>query len=180
MSLGVYFAEKNIDPQAIPKGAPRNPFDADYCAAVEDVRPAVVSFHFGLPEHALLERVKKAGALVLASATTVEEARWLEEHGADVVIAQGNEAGGPSWDVPDERYRRAARAVCPLCRKSGTLFASRSSRPAGSRMREAFGRPSHWALTRCRSVRPTCERRRRRLRRFIVRLWRKRATTAPD
>lgn len=93
-ALGAYFAEKNIDPQAIPQGGARNPFDADYCAAVEDVRPAVVSFHFGLPERALLERVKKAGALVLSSATTVEEARWLEEHGADVIIAQGNEAGG--------------------------------------------------------------------------------------
>jgi len=54
----------------------------------------VVSFHFGLPPQALLARVKAAGCRVLSSATTVEEARWLEAHGADAIIAQGNEAGG--------------------------------------------------------------------------------------
>jgi nitronate monooxygenase len=53
-----------------------------------------VSFHFGLPARDLLERVKRWGSKVLASATTVDEARWLEEHGADAVIAQGVEAGG--------------------------------------------------------------------------------------
>jgi len=54
----------------------------------------VVSFHFGLPEPALLGRVKASGAIVMASATTVAEARWLEARGADVIIAQGLEAGG--------------------------------------------------------------------------------------
>jgi nitronate monooxygenase len=54
----------------------------------------VVSFHFGLPEAALLHRVKAAGAIILSSATTVEEARWLEQRGVDAVIAQGFEAGG--------------------------------------------------------------------------------------
>src|SRR5262249_14075795 len=70
------------------------PFGAEMCAVVEAARPEVVSFHFGLPEPALLARVKKAGCRVMSSATTVEEARWLEAHGADVIIAQGNEAGG--------------------------------------------------------------------------------------
>lgn len=93
-SLAGYYAEFGLDPVSIPAGGGRNPFDADFCAVVEDVKPAVVSFHFGLPDAALLDRVKKAGALVLSSATTVAEARWLEEHGADAVIAQGNEAGG--------------------------------------------------------------------------------------
>lgn len=93
-SLAGYYAEFGIDPASIPAGAGRNPFDTAFCAVVEDVKPAVVSFHFGLPEAALLARVKKAGALVLSSATTVAEARWLEAHGADAVIAQGNEAGG--------------------------------------------------------------------------------------
>ena len=64
------------------------------CTAIEEMRPAVVSFHFGLPSTELLSRVKAAGALVLASATTVAEARWLEQHGVDAVIAQGREAGG--------------------------------------------------------------------------------------
>ena len=64
------------------------------CAVIEETRPSVVSFHFGLPPAPLLSRVKAAGALILASATTVAEARWLEQHGADAVIAQGREAGG--------------------------------------------------------------------------------------
>jgi nitronate monooxygenase len=69
-------------------------FDAALCDAVVDIKPAVASFHFGLPEPALLKRVKDVGCVVLASATTVAEARWLEERGADAVIAQGVEAGG--------------------------------------------------------------------------------------
>ena len=64
------------------------------CAVIEETRPSVVSFHFGLPPAPLLSRVKAAGALILASATTVAEARWLEQHGAAAVIAQGREAGG--------------------------------------------------------------------------------------
>ncbi len=57
-------------------------------------KPEVVSFHFGLPEPALVKRVKATGAVVLSSATTAAEARWLEAHGVDAVIAQGYEAGG--------------------------------------------------------------------------------------
>ena len=72
----------------------RAPFDDAMCAVAEDTRPEVVSFHFGLPDRALLARVKRTGALVLSTATTVREARWLEEHGCDVIIAQGMEAGG--------------------------------------------------------------------------------------
>jgi nitronate monooxygenase len=64
------------------------------CAAVEELRPKVVSFHFGLPETTLLDRVKKSGAVVFGNATTVEEARWLEARGVDGIIAQGFEAGG--------------------------------------------------------------------------------------
>jgi nitronate monooxygenase len=64
------------------------------CALAEELRPEVVSFHFGLPEERLLQRVKAAGAIVLSSATTVEEALWLEQRGVDAIIAQGFEAGG--------------------------------------------------------------------------------------
>ena len=64
------------------------------CELVEELKPAVVSFHFGLPDKALLKRVKDAGCLVISSATIVREARWLEENGADAIIAQGAEAGG--------------------------------------------------------------------------------------
>ncbi len=92
--LGSYYAEYGIDADAPVAAANRAPFDETTCALVEELKPAVVSFHFGLPEPALLARVKAAGAVVLASATIVEEAVWLEAHGADVVIAQGAEAGG--------------------------------------------------------------------------------------
>ena len=77
-------------------GAIRLPFDDATCEAVEEIRPQVVSFHFGLPAERLVTRVKSAGAFVLGTATTVAEARWLEERGADAVIAQGWEAGGHS------------------------------------------------------------------------------------
>ena len=72
----------------------RAPFDATLCALVEEVRPEVASFHFGLPDAALLARVKATGAKILSSATTIAEARWLEAEGVDAIIAQGAEAGG--------------------------------------------------------------------------------------
>jgi nitronate monooxygenase len=64
------------------------------CTVVEDLKPEIVSFHFGLPDKALLGRVKAAGCIVVAAATIVKEAIWLEQNGADVIIAQGAEAGG--------------------------------------------------------------------------------------
>jgi nitronate monooxygenase len=92
--LAPYYAEAGVDPTAIPAAPVRAPFDAALCAVIEETQPAVVSFHFGLPPAELLSRVKATGALILASATTVAEARWLEQHGVDGVIAQGREAGG--------------------------------------------------------------------------------------
>ncbi|MEJ0047317.1 MAG: nitronate monooxygenase family protein [Rhodospirillales bacterium] len=72
----------------------RTPFDADLCTIVEEYRPEIVSFHFGLPPPPLLDRVRATGAKIIGSATTVAEARWLEAHHADAVIAMGLEAGG--------------------------------------------------------------------------------------
>jgi nitronate monooxygenase len=89
-----YYREFVIDPAAVAAGPGRAPFSHDFADALEPYRPAVVSFHFGLPEERLLARVKSWGAKVLSSATTVEEARWLEARGADAIIAQGTEAGG--------------------------------------------------------------------------------------
>jgi nitronate monooxygenase len=93
-ALAPYYREYGIDPDALPAGPGRAPFSAEAAALLEAVRPAVVSFHFGLPAADLLARVKAWGAKILSSATTVEEARWLEAHGVDAVIAQGLEAGG--------------------------------------------------------------------------------------
>jgi len=92
--LAPYYLELGLDPEAPIPSASRRPFDVDFCQLVEDHRPQVVSFHFGLPRRELLERVRAAGAKVMSSATTVAEARWLEDHGCDAVIAMGSEAGG--------------------------------------------------------------------------------------
>lgn len=93
-ALGPYYAEAGIDASGIPAGPGRKAFDDEAAAVLERFKPPVVSFHFGLPEPRLLARVKAWGAVVWSSATTVEEARWLVQHGADAVIAQGLEAGG--------------------------------------------------------------------------------------
>jgi nitronate monooxygenase len=92
--LKPYYQELGIDPAAPVPTSMRMPFDAAFCAVVEEMRPEVVSFHFGLPAADLLARVRAAGSLIMGSATTVSEARWLEQHGVDVIIAQGSEAGG--------------------------------------------------------------------------------------
>ncbi|WP_281915596.1 NAD(P)H-dependent flavin oxidoreductase [Caldimonas thermodepolymerans] len=93
-TLAPYYREFGIDPAGIPAGPGRAPFSAAAAEVLEAFRPPVVSFHFGLPDDALLARVRSWGAKVLASATTVEEGRWLARRGVDAVIAQGVEAGG--------------------------------------------------------------------------------------
>ena len=92
--LAPYYRELGLDPSAPNPAASRAPFDGTMCAVVEELRPEIVSFHFGLPERALLARVKAAGCRLMSSATTVKEAVWLEQNGCDVIIAQGAEAGG--------------------------------------------------------------------------------------
>ncbi|WP_413991732.1 NAD(P)H-dependent flavin oxidoreductase [Labrys okinawensis] len=92
--LGSYYLEAGLDPNGPVPVSNRAPFDDTLCGLVEDYRPEVVSFHFGLPDGLLLDRVKATGAKILSSATTVDEARWLEDRGCDAIIAQGFEAGG--------------------------------------------------------------------------------------
>jgi nitronate monooxygenase len=92
--LEPYYRELGADFDAPTPVSNRAPFDAAACELVEEFRPEVVSFHFGLPEKSLLDRVKATGAKILSSATTVEEAVWLEQHGCDAIIAMGYEAGG--------------------------------------------------------------------------------------
>lgn len=92
--LEPYYREFGLDPDAPVPASNRAPFDDEFCALIEELRPEVVSFHFGLPERRLLDRVLATGAKVLSSATTVDEARWLEAEGCHAIIAQGAEAGG--------------------------------------------------------------------------------------
>jgi len=77
------------------------PFDDAMCDAVIKLTPRVVSFHFGLPDAVMIAALKNAGIIILSSATSVAEARYLEENGADAIIAQSYEAGGHSgWFLP--------------------------------------------------------------------------------
>ncbi len=93
-ALQPYHVEFGIDPESIPAGPPRVPFDEDAADLLAEFVPPVVSFHFGLPSPALLARVRAWGAKIISSATTVDEARWLEARGVDLIVAQGLDAGG--------------------------------------------------------------------------------------
>ncbi len=93
-ALAPYYAEFGVDARAETTAPGRAPFNAEHATLLGEFRPAVVSFHFGLPAPELLALVKATGASVFASATTVAEAQWLARHGADAIIAQGLEAGG--------------------------------------------------------------------------------------
>ena len=93
-ALAPYYRELGIDADKVPAGPGRVPFGTEAADLLEPFRPPVVSFHFGLPAPALVARVRSWGSRILASATTVDEARWLEARGVDAIIAQGLEAGG--------------------------------------------------------------------------------------
>ena len=92
--LAPYYTQFGIDASTIPAGPGRLPFSAETANVLTEFRPAVVSFHFGLPPDPLVQRLRQNGSKILSSATTVEEARWLEARGVDAIIAQGLEAGG--------------------------------------------------------------------------------------
>jgi nitronate monooxygenase len=93
-TLAPYYKEFGIAESASVDGGRRTPFSSEAADVLEEFRPPVVSFHFGLPSPELLARVRRWGAKVLSSATTVDEALWLEARGVDAIIAQGFEAGG--------------------------------------------------------------------------------------
>jgi nitronate monooxygenase len=92
--LAPYYRELGLDPATPVNAANRAPFGAEMCDLVEELKPEVVSFFYGLPEPELFGRVKAAGCVVMGSATTVREAIWLEQKGVDAIVAQGVEAGG--------------------------------------------------------------------------------------
>ncbi len=92
--LAPYYQELGTTPPAIEAGPERSPFDHDIADVLAPFKPPVVSFHFGLPSKELLDRVRQWRPLIISSATTVDEARWLEAQGVDAIIAQGVEAGG--------------------------------------------------------------------------------------
>lgn len=92
--LEPYYKKYGLSQGVIREGSARTPFSDEIADVVEPFSPQLISFHFGLPDRDLLQRVKSWGSKIISSATTVEEAEWLEAHGADGIIAQGIEAGG--------------------------------------------------------------------------------------
>jgi nitronate monooxygenase len=105
--LSSYYRELGIEAATLTPRFDLAPFGDAACTAIEEIRPQVVSFHFGLPESGLVDRVKAAGCKVISSATTVDEACWLEKHGVDAIIAQGYEAGGHRGIFLDPDRKRA-------------------------------------------------------------------------
>src|SRR5262249_46375214 len=103
-TLAPYFEEFGLDASTIAGGVGRAPFSSEVADVLDEFRPAVVSFHFGLPSDELLARVRTWGARVFSSATTVDEARWLEARGVDAIIAQGVEAGGHRGPFPSQGF----------------------------------------------------------------------------
>ncbi len=93
-ALRPYYREQGLDADAVPQGTGRTPFSPEMLAVLREAPPAVVSFHFGLPSMDLFQSVKALGCKVVSSATTVQEALWLEQQGVDAIVAQGLEAGG--------------------------------------------------------------------------------------
>jgi nitronate monooxygenase len=93
-TLAPYYAEFGLDMSMIAEGVGRSPFSSEVADVLSEFRPAVVSFHFGLPSADLLARVRAWGSKIFSSATTVDEALWLEARAVDAIIAQGFEAGG--------------------------------------------------------------------------------------
>ncbi len=115
--LAPYYRELGLDVSASTPAVSRAPFDEAMCKIIEELSPGVVSFHFGLPEPSFLRRVKASDCVVFSTATTVEEARWLDERGCDAIIARGYEAGG----------HRGMFLATDITTQSGTLAVVRRS-----------------------------------------------------
>jgi nitronate monooxygenase len=106
VALKPYYDELGLGANNIPTGPGRAPFTHESADVLEAFKPPVVSFHFGLPAPDLLARVRSWGSKIISSATTVEEALWLESQGVDAVIAQGLEAGGHRGHFLDQDLTR--------------------------------------------------------------------------
>jgi nitronate monooxygenase len=93
-ALAPYYRELGIDQSTIVHSVGRSPFTFETADVLDEFEPPVVRFPFGLPARELLAHVRRWRPLILACATTVDEARWLEANGVDAIVAQGIEAGG--------------------------------------------------------------------------------------
>ncbi len=154
--LGPFYREYDIDESDIAPAQGRTPFNEAALELLQEFKPAVVSFHFGLPAADLLDAVKATGAMTLCSATTLAEALWLEQHGIDAIIAQGVEAGGHRGMFLSEDLSEQVGifALLPQIVNASQPAGHRSRRNCRCRWRVRGTAAS--ALTRFRSVPPTC------------------------
>ncbi len=166
-ALAPYFTEFGIDPATIASGPGRMPFTAAAADLLAEFKPPIVSFHFGLPSAELMIRLRSWGAKIIASATTVTEARWLEAHGVDAVIAQGNEAGGHRGNflssdlttqvgIADAKGVQAALSLGATAAQIGTAFLLCPEATTSALHREALKSEAatHTALTNVFTGRP--------------------------
>ncbi|MEM6484954.1 MAG: nitronate monooxygenase [Pseudomonadota bacterium] len=93
-TLETYYREYKLVANNSDNSPSRQPFSESTLELIRPFRPPIVSFHFGLPARRWVNEIKSWGAEVWSTATTADEAVWLENNGADAVIAQGIEAGG--------------------------------------------------------------------------------------
>jgi nitronate monooxygenase len=91
--LQPHFDSNGLGTVPQPRGTASEVSD-EHLAMLIRAKPQMVSFHFGLPPAKVISAIKGAGIFIISSATTVAEARILEERGVDAIIAQGLEAGG--------------------------------------------------------------------------------------
>ncbi len=94
-------------PSTLREGYTSYPNDEATQRMLLETRPAVVSFHFGLPAHEWIAALRDAGIVTIATATNLQEAQAIEAAGVDAIVAQGIEAGGHRGvfdvDAPDEQ-----------------------------------------------------------------------------
>ena len=157
-----YYLELGLDPNQSVPAASRTPFDAAACELTIELRPEVVSFHFGLPEEKLQRKVMDAGMKIIASATSVDEARWLEDRGCDAIIAQGYEAGGHRGNFLSDDVSTQAGTMALVPQVVDAVKSSGDTRRVVSPMRGASWRLLRWRPRRCRWGRPICFAQRRR------------------
>jgi len=156
--LGPHYDRLGIDIESVGESRLRLPFNDDMCTVVEESRPEVVSFHFGLPNPDLIERLKRHGIKILSSATSVREAKWLVSRGCDAIIAQGFEAGGHRGMFLETNIATQLGLFALATSSSGRSFcSSHSGRRHCRRERHCCG-PRPWrirgAVGHCVSVLP--------------------------
>jgi len=133
-----YYVELGLDENMPVPSANRAPFDEKMCDLVIEFHPEVVSFHFGLPEEKLVQKVRDTGAKVVSSATSVDEARWLEDRGCDAIVAQGSEAGGPEAKISPV-YREALKNAADNQTTLTNIFTGRPARAIVNRAVRELG-----------------------------------------